>query len=415
VPKTSLISSPSRRPVLRAAIVYALLFGAVGAYMPYVPIYLSSTGLDLGTVGALLALFAAVGLVAAPSWGALADGIGDVRGPVLAAALLSGGAIVLLGLATSPVALAVATALLAAAFAGVIPMVDSQTVRLVGDRDRFGQARGPGSAAFVVMTFVSGAVIGLTGPRGMFLVFGPLVVLTGVAAWLLLRQPDPSAAERALRGRSGSAARALASLSPATIVRVLRAPRLSLFFVGSIVVWTAQATLLGFLSLRLLDIHADATTIAAAWSVGAVVEVPLMAAFPRLARRFGVERLIVAGALAFVFRAAVIALVAEPVLIVAASSFGGIGFAFFYVGTVIWVSGAVRPEAQATAQGIFTGTANNVGVIVGSIVGGAIGAALGLPALFGLAAAGYGVGAALVWLGIRRRRSPAARPDITSA
>ena len=93
---------------------------------------------------------------------------------------------------------------------------------------------------------------------------------------------------------------------------------------------------------------------------------------------------------------------AEPVLIALASTFGGIGFAFFYVGTVVWVSSAVPPHAQATAQGIFTGTANNVGVIVGSIVGGAIGAAFGLPVLFGLAAAGYGVGAALVWLGIGR-------------
>src|SRR6185369_11338917 len=122
----------SREPVVRAAIVYALLFGGVGAYMPYIPIYLASTGLDLGTVGALLALFAAVSLIAAPSWGALADGLGDVRGPVLAAGLLSGAAVVLLGLAVGPLALAVATVLLAAAFAGIIPMVDSQTVRLVG-------------------------------------------------------------------------------------------------------------------------------------------------------------------------------------------------------------------------------------------------------------------------------------------
>jgi PPP family 3-phenylpropionic acid transporter len=240
----------------------------------------------------------------------------------------------------------------------------------------------------------------------MFVVYGPLIVATGIGAWLLLRLRPPGAAEAAMRGRNGSAGRALATMSPATILRVLRTPRLGLLFIGSTVVWTAQATLLGFLSLRLVEIHADATTIAAAWSVGAVVEVPLMAAFPRLARRVGAERLIVLGALAFVARAVVCSLVAEPALIVAASVFGGIGFAFFYVGTVIWVSGAVRPDVQATAQGIFTGTANNIGVIIGSILGGAIGAAFGLPALFGLAAVGYGAGAALVWLGIGRQISP---------
>ena len=47
-------------------------------------------------------------------------------------------------------------------------MVDSRAVRMVGHRDRFGQARAPGSAAFVVVAFATGAVLGMLGPRGMF-------------------------------------------------------------------------------------------------------------------------------------------------------------------------------------------------------------------------------------------------------
>jgi MFS family permease len=133
--------------ILRPAIVYAILFGAQGAYLPYIAVYLASTHLDLGTVGALIALFAAVSLVAAPAWGALADALGDVRGPVLVAGLLSGGAVLLLAVSVGPLALALAIALLAAAWAGVIPMVDSRAVRMVGHRDRFGQARSPRARA----------------------------------------------------------------------------------------------------------------------------------------------------------------------------------------------------------------------------------------------------------------------------
>ena len=70
---------PIPSSVVRPAIVYALLFGAVGAYIPYLSVYLSSKGLDLGTIGALIALQATVSLVAAPSWGALADRRGDVH------------------------------------------------------------------------------------------------------------------------------------------------------------------------------------------------------------------------------------------------------------------------------------------------------------------------------------------------
>jgi MFS family permease len=402
------VAVPPSAAVLRPALVYALLFGAQGAYLPYIALYLASTGLDLGTVGALIALFAAVSLVAAPSWGALADGIGDVRGPVAIASLLSGGAVLLLAIAVGPFALALATALLAATFAGVIPMIDSQTVRLIGQRDRFGLARAPGSGAFVVVAFATGVVLAWTGPGGMFLVYGPLVVLTGLGAWLLLRLPSATTAIRAgRRPSSGAADRALAGLSPATILAVLRTPRLGVFFVASVVVWTSHAALQGFISLRVRELGGDATAIAATWSLGAVVEVFLMSGFPRLARRFGAERLIVIGAFAFAIRALACAVVGSPTAIVLASAFGGVGFSFFYVGTVTWVAGSVGRGVQATAQGIFSGTSNSIGAIVGSVAGGAIGGMFGLPALFGLAAAGYTAGAGLTWMAIARRHGPA--------
>ena len=396
-------SAPVSGSVLRPAIVYTILFGAQGAYLPYIAVYLKSTGLDLGAVGALIALFAAVSLVAAPSWGAIADALGDVRAPLLIAGFLSGAAVVLLALAAGPLAVAFGMTALAAAWAGVIPMVDSRAVRMVGQRDRFGQARAPGSGAFVVVAFATGAVLGVLGPGGMFAVYGPLVVLTGITGWALLRAPaTPATGPRPRSIASGVASRALSGMSPGTILGVLRTPRLGLLFVASIVVWTSHSALLGFVSLRVLALGGDATAVAATWSLGAVIEVPLMYAFPALARRFGAERMIILGAFAFAGRAGITALVEDPGAIVLASLFGGVGFAFFYVGTVTWVAGAVGRGVQATAQGIFSGTAQAFGAIGGSILGGAVGAALGLPVVFGLAAVGYVLGGVLSWLAIGR-------------
>jgi PPP family 3-phenylpropionic acid transporter len=396
---------PPGGSILRPAIVYAILFGAQGAYLPYIAVYLASTGLDLGTVGALVALFAAVSLIAAPAWGAVADALGDVRGPVLVGGLLSGAAVVLLAASVGPLAIAVAIAILAAVWAGVIPMVDSQAVRLVGHRDRFGQARAPGSGAFVVIAFVTGAALGALGPAGMFAVFGPLVVLTGIGGWVLLRLPPraPTGTRPRRALGSGIAGRALAGVSPATILGVLRTPRLGLLFLAAIVVWTSHSALLGFVSLRVLELGGDAPTVAATWSLGALVEVPLMYAFPALARRFGTERLIVVGAFAFAGRALISALGQDPLALVLAAPFSGIGFSLFYVGTVTWVAGAAGRGVQATAQGILSGTAQAFGAIGGSILGGAIGAAVGLPILFGVATAGYIVGAVLSWVAIGRR------------
>jgi PPP family 3-phenylpropionic acid transporter len=383
----------------------------VAAYIPYISVFLRSTGLELGTVGLLIALQATVTLVAAPTWGALADGLGDVRGPILVAALLAAGAATLLAVVNGPLAIAAAIVLLAASTAGIIPMVDSRAVRLVGQRHRFGRARAWGSAAFIVVAFASGAAIGRFGPGGMFVLYGPMLVATGIAAYVLLRLPGDDRPGRARGNRRSTIGRgtgaAFSAFSLSTIVGAIRQPVIGRFFVGSVVVWTAFATLQTFVSLRVVQLGGDATVIGATWSGSALTEIPLMLAFPELARRFGAERLVVVGAISFGMRAAIVAVVSSPWLVVAASPFAGIGFAFFYVGTVTWVAGALPRDVQATAQGVFTGTAVSIGSIGGSIIGGLIAGAFSLPVLFGVAAAGHVVGAIVVWQAIGRRGSAA--------
>jgi MFS transporter, PPP family, 3-phenylpropionic acid transporter len=400
-----------RGSIVRPAIVYALLFGGVGAYVPYIALYLGSRGVDLGTVGILLALFSAVSLIAAPSWGALADGIGEARGPILVAAILSAlAAAALAAVATAPL-LALAIAWLAASWAGIVPMVDSRVVRYLGGRERFGQARAAGSAAFIVVAFAGGASVTAFGPGAAFALYVPLLAATGVAAWLLLRPPvatgSPAGATasgvRRPRGGLGRAAgMALRGLSPSTIASVLSLPRFGLFFLASVAIWSSHAAFQGFVSLRVAALGGDATLIAATWSIGALIEVPLMLSFPRLAGRIGPERLIVIGAFAFAGRSLVTSLAVSPLEIVAAGAFAGFGFAFVYVGTVTWIAGAVTRSVQATAQGMITGTAVSIGSIMGSIGGGLIGGTWGLPALFAVSAAGYALGGVLVWLAIAR-------------
>ena len=289
-------------------------------------------------------------------------------------------------------------------------MVDSRVVRIVGRRERFGTARAWGSAGFVVVAFLAGATIDRLGPAGMFAINGPLLFATGIAAWALLRPARLDPGPRMTRTPSiGATARnALAGLAPSTILGVLTRPKLGPLFIALLAIWSSNSALLGFLSLRVVELGGDAAVIAATWSIGALIEVPLMLGFPRLAGRIGAERLIVIGAFAFAFRALASALATAPWQIVAVSAFGGFGYAFVYVGTVTWVAGSVSRSTQATAQGIFTGTTSSVGTIGGSIIGGAIGAAFGLPVLFAIAAAGYALGGVLVWRAIARVGSPRA-------
>ncbi|HEY7969658.1 MAG TPA: MFS transporter [Candidatus Limnocylindrales bacterium] len=414
-------TSPAAGSVLRPAIVHALLFGSLGAYMPYITLYLGSRGLDLQVIGLLVGWFAVVGLFAAPTWGAIADHAGDVRGPVLVATTLATGAVLLLAVSADVLTLAVSMGLLAAMTAGLAPMVDSRAVRLVGKRERFGQSRAWGSAAFVVVAFAAGAAIERFGPSGMFLVNAPLLLATGIGTWFLFRSAVVDEPRRTGSAGIGRAARAaLRGIAPSSIASILARPRFGPLFVALLAIWSSNAALLGFLSIRIVALGGDPTAVAATWSVAALVELPLMMGFPRLAGRIGAERLIVIGGFAFAGRAFASSLAVEPWQIVAASALGGFGYAFVYVGAVTWIAGAVPRSAQATAQGIFTGTTSNVGAIAGSVIGGAIAAALGIPFLFALAGLGYALGGVLAWRALVRRggaAQPAATPpgDVASA
>lgn len=391
---TTLEPAPS---VVRPAIVYALLFGSVGAYFPYIAVFYREIGLPLEAVGGLAALNAAVGLVAAPLWGAIADRARDLRGPLVLAGAWAALAATWLAVARDPLAVAMAAALLGAGAAGLGPMLDSLTIERLGERrERFGRARAWGSAAFIVSALGTGLLIERVGAPGLFLVGAPGLLLTSVAAYALLG--------------GGPTRRRTITLSPLQgLVGILRHPSLSLFLLGSVLVWTSVSAVTTFISVHLVALGAEGQIVGLVWALGALVEVPLMLAFPAIARRFGNERLLVVGALAFAVRALGWALAGAPELLIVVAPLGGVGFGLFYVATVGYVSHAVPREVQATAQGIYSGTAFSTGSILGALIGGQLAGRVGIPTLFGVAGIATLAAAVLVWWAILAARGPAHR------
>ncbi len=387
--------------IVRPAIVYFVLFAAVAAYFPYIAVYYQSIGLSLAEIGLLAALNAAVAVIAAPAWGALVDRVRDVRGPIAVAGLWSAAAATWLAVTREPVLVAIAVVVLAAGSSGLGPMLDSRTIEIVGsNRDRYGRARAFGSLAFMISALGTGVLIGGTGPQGLFLVFVPGLLLAGLIANVLLPRPD----------RSDPATRRLSIGLGAGLSGLVRDPTLLLFFVGSVLLWIAVSAVHTFLSVHLIQLGASSALVGLVWTPGALVEVPLMLAFPLLVRRLGAERLLVLGGLAFAVRAVGWALTPDPLLFVAIAPLGGVGYALFYVGTVTYVSGAVAPSIQATAQGLFSGTAFSIGTIAGSIIGGQLASALTIPGMFMVSAVATAAGAGIVlWATEARRMAGALR------
>ena len=378
---------PGHASIRRPAVVYVALFFAVGTFFPYLTVFYRSVGLTLEGIGLVAALTGLVAVVAAPIWGAAVDRLRDARGPLLVAGLWGAAAAGWLAVSREPLMIAIAAAVLSAGTAGMGSMLDSRTIEIIGsNRDRYGRARAWGSAAFVGGALVAGFVLEPTGPAGLFLLYAPAVALAGVAAWLLL-------------GRRGSPGRGRHTVSIGMgrdFGRLVRDPTMLLLFVGSVIVWTSVSAVTTFVSVHLVELGSGTVVVGFVFTPGALVEVPFMLAFPALARRIGPERLLVLGAVAFAARSAGWALVSDPWLYVAIAPLGGIGYALFYVGTVTYVSRVVPPSVQATAQGLFSGTAFAMGVILGSVLGGQVAGALTIPGMFAVAAVSTLVGALVV-------------------
>jgi PPP family 3-phenylpropionic acid transporter len=323
-----------------------------------------------------------VGIVASPAWGVIADRFARSRLVLPAAALAAACAGSLLALTADPWLVVPVVAGLALAMAGIYPILDARALEAAGeDRNWYGRLRVWGSAAFVASAVVVGWTIERTGIHGLFFVLVPaLAALTLIG--LGLRSPIVVPPLPRLTG----------------IAAVLRSPVLLPFLLAALVAWSSSAAVNGFLSIYLLRIGGTEVLVGTAWALGAVVELPLMIAYPWLAARFGTERLLVAGAGLLALRSLFLLAIAEPLPATATMLIHGGGFALLLVGGVTYVGRHAPAGAAATAQGMLSAVAFGLAMIVGPGLGGWLADRFGLTAMFAIAALGSLVAVAvLAW------------------
>ena len=381
-------------PRLAARLSYLALFAAVGASFPYLAVFYQARGLDLGAIGLLTALGAGAGLVSAPIWGAVADRYAGSRLVIPFAALLTAVGAAGLATVTGVVAMALALALSSVAFAGIAPALDARALETVrSDRNRYGRLRAWGSGSFIVVVAFTGALIERAGAASLFVVY--------IAALLVL-----AVVSTPLRG-DGNAPR-LPRLSAIGVV--LRHRPVARFLPAVLLVWSASWLINWYFSIHLLDLGAPGELVGSAWAIGALVEVPIMAAYPWLGARFGGERLLVIGAAAFAVRALALLLVSDPFLVASTMVLHGVAFALVLVGGVTFVSRHAPEATAATAQGILSATVFSVAMILGPGIGSWIAERFGISTLFAVALTASLAAIPLLWVATHGLGSERALP-----
>ena len=391
-------------PQARARLAYVAMYAAIGSMLPYLPLYYRSLGFSLAEVGSILALGAGVGLAASPAWGAASDRMrGSPRVLVGAAATALAGT-ALLAAFTTPIFVVLGAAVLGVGIAGLSPIIDARALETAGaNRSGFGPLRAWGSFSYILAVLGSGVLIDHVGLRSVFATLSVMLVLTALVGLAL----TPAAGERPFR----------TATRPFRDAGRLFGPRgLGVFLLGAFLTFLGMSAVLTFTPIRFTELGAGATIVGLGGAIAAGIEVPLMLRFPALAERWGSDRLLIAGSVLTAARGVVAALAPDSAVLLAASVFGGLGYALFFIGGVTYVSKHVPPELAATAQGIFQGVGNSLAQVAASALGGAVAALAGVAGLFALAA-GIGIVGA-VTIGLAVRGSPAARvapavPDTT--
>lgn len=379
---------------------YFLLYAVIGAYMPYLPVFLArDLSLPDWQIGWVTGSYGFAVLLAPPLLAALADRKVSGRALMAGGYGLSAAALVLfsqVGGFAAAVAVAIAFGVaftpLPALLDGLV-FTDVSRERAAGRAPpRFSALRVWGSVGFMAPALGLFAVMrwGLAGGREAILV-AALVATLGLACAPLLPKSAPEVGD----GTSVPIAAAWAELR--------RRPTASL--IGALVtLFAALSIFYAFFPRLVVEVGIDPEWVGLVMNIGVLAELPCMIFAAALLRRFGARALMLVGAGSLVLRLALLAALPGPITATLSQVLHGPVVLAMYLLPPMILDHKAAPGFRNSVQGLYAGLCYGAARVVGAGAGGHA-AEYGLVWAFALA--GVLAGAATLWLAFAWR-DPAA-------
>jgi PPP family 3-phenylpropionic acid transporter len=385
---------------VRLRALYLSIGVAESALVPFLPLLLRERGLDAETIGAVLALFAAVAVAAGPVWGYVADRILGYERTLVVSLFGTVVGIVALGFARTVPAIAITGAAAWGTRSAAMAVADSIALARLGREQRgaYGGIRLWMSAGFAVGAVVFGAILEVAGLDLVAPLYAGLCALNATVLALVFRR-------RKLR----PIRRARAARTPAPRLPLPALHALGFFLVALFLTNAAYNATYTFGALQIVVLGGGTIFVGLAGGLQAAAEVPSMAWTRRLSQRLGPGSIFAVGAVVYVLVYAVWAGAASPQTLAVLRLIAGIGFGLTYVASVLITDELVPPELRATGQGATKAVAFGLAPVAGSLGGGFVYGAFG-PTTFFLTAAVVTAAAALLarWAGAARVPTPGA-------
>jgi MFS transporter, PPP family, 3-phenylpropionic acid transporter len=375
IPIASLAAS--RRFASRLALFYGAVFGLLGAYLPFFPVWLKAVGIEASWIGIITAVPAVTRFTVLPLVTALAERR-QLRNAIIATAFATALGLALVGTQHQALLVFLTFAATCCVWTPMAPLTDAYALRGVAHYGlNYGPLRLWGSAAFVVGALACGLLVDVIAPEHLIWVIAATAGLSALASLGLQPLAGIKRADVTLRGAGG----------------LVRDPGFLAIIAASALIQGSHAAYYTFASIVWKQSGLGGLTIAGLWSLGVLAEIVLFAVSPRFT--LPPATLVVIGALSAVARW-VITAQDPPIPVLALVQLAhGLTFGLTQVGTMNLMVHHVPGHVMARGQGYLAACS---GIVAGcaSILSGAVYARYGQGVYYVMAAMA-GSGAIVMW------------------
>src|SRR5258708_35162296 len=194
----------SRRFAIRLALFYGAIFGLLGSYLPFVPVWLKAVGIDASWIGITPAVPAVTRFTVLPLVTGLAERRQSLRNAIIITAFATALGLTVVGTQHQAVLVFVAFVATCCLWTPMAPLTDAYALRGVAHYGlNYGPLRLWGSAAFVVGALACGLLVDVIAPEHLIWVIAATAGLSGLASLGLQPLAGIKRADVTLRGAGG--------------------------------------------------------------------------------------------------------------------------------------------------------------------------------------------------------------------
>lgn len=336
---------------------YAIYYMAVGAWVPYWPLYLHSLGYSPSEIGAALGATALVRVAVPVGWGWIMDRSGR-RMPWIAGGMLVSAVFFALLPFSAGFAALVALHVSYAIFWNVaLPAFDVVTLNhVMRTGSDYARIRLWGSVGFIVSVAMLGPMLDVTG-------IGPLpwIIVCAMLGMALLATVIPDVGDERPH-----------SLSAEGFMQRLKMPGVAALLLACFLSQLSFAPFYSFFSIYLESHDYSRTSIGGLWALGVLAEVFIFLFTGRIIRRWGARSVLIWALLSTSLRWMLLALyVDSPSLLVLSQLLHFLSFAVYHAVTVHYIHELFPGKMQGRGQAFLAAISFGLGGALGNFLTGA--------------------------------------------